>query len=143
MAAPIGPWIEMTLVLIGMIIFSIFNRHGKNYTVDLGLTTAAGGIGGILATGCGFSFPAIYFLDKMAFNSWLAHPAQFILILSSMAFAAGSFGLVSAQILEDYFIEKQKMAFPIGELVYKMIWGANQMLQALQLILGFILSILF
>lgn len=141
MATPIGPWIEMTLVLIGMIIFSIFKT--KDITTSLGLTTAAGGIGGILATGCGFSFPAIYFLDKDFFNSWLSDPVLFISIMAALAFASGSFGLIIAQLLEKQFIEKQQMPFPIGELVYKMISAENQIGKAIQLAIGFAVSLIF
>ncbi len=140
MATPIGPWIETTLVLSGMLIFYLLNRF---YTESgkmkaLGLTTAAGGIGGILATACGFSFPTLFFIDNPAFCDLMAHPLQFALNLTMLAFSAGSFGLVVAHLFEKGLIIQQQLPFPIGELVYKMIAAADSMAKAYALAAGFL-----
>lgn len=140
MAIPIGPWIETTLVLCGLIIFAIFSRSSSTESriKNLGLTTAAGGIGGILATGIGFSFPTLYFVDCTTFNSWLSMPLYFSCVVSALALAAGSFGLVVADLFEERLIVKQQMPFAIGELVYKMIAVQDQAKKAISLAIGFI-----
>lgn len=139
MATPIGPWIETTLVLCGMLIFNIFARSSiEEYIKDLGLTTAAGAIGGILATAFGFSFPTLKFIGPDIFNSWIQNPIYFCLTLSSLAFAAGSFGLLIAHIFENKLIVEDKLEFPIGQLIYKMICAKDQMVNAISLAFGFI-----
>lgn len=145
MAVPIGPWIETTLVLIAMIILNIYSKviSIKSETKTLSLVTASGGIGGILATGFGFSFPMLYFIDKNLFNSFLASPVYFASICTVLAFAAGSLGLLMAHLFEDNLINYKKFEFPIGSLVYKMIAVQNQFLKSLQLAIGFILTQLF
>jgi hypothetical protein len=143
MATPIGPWIETTLVLAAMLIFSFLRTSSFEYSKSLGLTTAAGGIGGILATGVGFSFPTLYFIDKALFKEWLAYPLYFSTLLGALSLAAGSFGLVIAQLFETTFIIQEKLPFPIGELIYKMISAQHQARRALSLAGGFISTTLF
>ncbi len=140
MATPIGPWIETTLVLAGMILYGLVRSW---YTPEgriqaLGLTAAAGGIGGILATGCGFSFPTLYFLDKAAFSELLSQPWQFASMLGLIAFGAGSFGLVIAHFFEHTLIVRQELPFAIGELTYKMIAVADSARKAVMLSIGFV-----
>jgi hypothetical protein len=144
MAAPIGPWIETTLVLSGMLLFNMRWRTvtAQEYINDLGLTTAAGGIGGILAIAFGFSFPALYFLDAELFNDWLGNPRYFSCVLTSLALAAGSFGIVMATFFQEQLLIKQKMPFPIGELISKTIVAQGQMRKAFELALGFAITIL-
>ena len=145
MATGLGPWIEATLVLVGMLIVSLF-KNSLSLTArtrTLGLTTAAGGIGGILATACGFSFPTLYFIDNASFNSLLNTPLSFALLLTSLAFSAGSLGLVFASLCEPSLIEQETLPFPIGELVYKMIAIQDSMSKALSLAAGFIGTQLF
>ncbi len=141
MATPIGPWIAPTLVLIGTLLFGLI--RGQNKTIQLALATAGGSIGGILATACGFSFPTIYFLDKPTFQAWLATPFYFASIMSGLALAAGSFGFLIASILEKNFIIEQSMAFPIGQLTYKMIAAQNQVRKAWELVAGFLSTSIF
>ena len=145
MATPIGPWIETTLVLGGMLIFyamrAWYTEQGKMHAV--GLTTAAGGIGGILATACGFSFPTLFFIDNPFFCELMSNPLQFALVVSFLALAAGSFGLVVAHVFEQSLIVKQELPFPIGELVYKMISATDSIYKAYSLALGFIGTFFF
>jgi hypothetical protein len=145
MATPIGPWIETTVVLAAMLIFSLFIRRMTSfeYSESLGLTTAAAGIGGILATGVGFSFPTLYFIDQATFKVWMANPLYFVSALGALAFAAGSCGLAIAHIFEPKFIVKEQLPFPIGELIYKMISVERQLGRALLLALGFVGTTLF
>lgn len=145
MATPIGPWIETTIVLAGMILYGAFRSwytpQGRMHA--LGLTAAASGIGGILATACGFSFPTFYFLDKAAFCQLLATPWYFAFLLSMLALAAGSAGLSIAHVFEHALIDRQELPFPIGELVYKMIAVADSVRKAMLLAIGFVGTIVF
>lgn len=129
LSTSLGPWIEATLVLGGMLIFYLFNGFvsQRARTQSLGLATAAGGIGGILATACGFSFPTLFFIDNAAFCSLMSSPFSFALFLSCLALAAGSLGLMLATIFEHSLIEREALPFPIGELVYKMISVGDSM----------------
>lgn len=142
MATVIGPWIDTTLVLMGMLIFSLFRKWYNDRTLRqaLGLSTAAGGIGGILATGAGFSFPTLFFVDNSQFCTLLNDPFSWIGTIGLLAFAAGSVGLVVAHFCEYPFLIKQELAFPIGELVYKMISAADSMKKAWMLGVGLLSS---
>ncbi len=145
MATVIGPWIDTTLVLMGMLIFSLFRSWYSDSALRraLGLSTAAGGIGGILATGAGFSFPTLFFVDNARFCALLNSPFLWAITVSSVAFAAGSLGLVIAHVFEHTFIVKEELSFPIGELVYKMINAADSMRKAFMLGAGLLSSSVF
>ncbi|MEX0939793.1 MAG: OPT/YSL family transporter [Candidatus Babeliales bacterium] len=141
MAAAIGPWIETTLVLCSMFIFNFLARYAMlNYTQAVGITTAAGGIGGILATSFAFSMPTLYFISPNIFQSWMQNPLFFITIFSIFALMAGSFGFLIANIFEEYLLEKQQMKFPIGDLIYNTIIAPGQLSRAKELISGFFLT---
>lgn len=141
MATPIGPWIAPTLVLCGLILFRIFGHVHNTKTVSL--TTASGSVGGILATACGFSFPTLYFVDPMTFNSWMATPWYFAAVLGSLSLAAGLLGILIANVCEQSLIVEQHYEFPIGQLVYKMIAASNQTRKTVQLILGIVSATVF
>jgi hypothetical protein len=140
MATAIGPWIETTLVLFGMLFFYMVKYwySAEERTKALGVAVAAGGIGGILAVGSGFAFPTYYFLDPKSFNELLNRPYEFAAIISFSAFAAGAFGLLMAHYFEKSMFRDSGLTFPIGELVYKMIVAADNVGRALMLALGFI-----
>lgn len=134
MATPIGPWIDPTLALLALIVFNTSIKSIKNnQTVSV---VAAGSIGGILATACGFSFPAIYFLNPTLFNAWIAQPWYFISVLSGLALSAGWFGFLIANVLEQTMLEREQLSFPIGQLVYKTLAASNQGKQMAQLVTG-------
>lgn len=138
MATPIGPWIETTIVLLASIAFYFLQKNHAQFTQSVALTTAAAGIGGILATGFGFSLPALYFTDPVTFTSWLAHPGYFCMFFSAIAFCGASFGYVLADICDEHLIEQQRLPFPIGELIYKTIFSDNHVRQAYELLIGFV-----
>jgi len=142
MATGIGPWIETTLVLCGMLIFYCLHRWygAAEKTKALGLAVASGGIGGILAVGLGFAFPTYYFLDPQGFAALLASPYEFAFLVSISAAAAGSFGLLMAHYCEKSLIEKQGLSFPIGDLVYKMIVAADSSYKTILLGIGFVVT---
>ncbi len=146
MATPIGPWIETTLVLIGTLIFRVgMQKFMQPTRVNraLGLTTIAGGIGGIVATACGFSFPTLYFLNKSLFNSWLQTPSYFCAIMAGLVLAAGSLGLIIAHVFEDSMLHDETMRFSVGELVQKMIEAQNQVRKSIELLIGATASIIW
>lgn len=142
MAAPIGPWIETTLVLAGMLLFNLLapRMTQARYVSSLGLSTACGAIGGILATAFGFSLPTLYFISPELFNSWMEQPLYFALYLTGLACAAGSFGFLLAHIFEKQLIVKERMEFPIGSLIYKMISAQDQLGKAISMAIGFLLT---
>ena len=141
MATPIGPWIGPTLVLIGLLIFKLF--QSKNISSNLALATAGGSIGGILATACAFSYPTIFFVNPSLFLSWMEKPFYFAGVLSFLALAAGYFGFLIAHMLEKNFIIEQEISFPIGQLIYKMIAAHNQVRKAWELVVGFFVTTVF
>jgi hypothetical protein len=144
MAAGIGPWIETTLVLFSMLIFNTIARYAMvNYVQSIGLSTAAGGIGGIMATSFAFSLPTLYFLSPEVFQSWMNNPPLFVLLFTIFALAAGSFGFLLANMFEEHFLVTEKMKFPIGELVYNTIVDKGQIGKAKELVSGFFLTQFF
>jgi hypothetical protein len=146
MATPIGPWIAPTLVLFATIIFKVGSTlfyKKRSFEREIALATAAGSVGGILATGFGFSFPAIFFLNAPLFAQWMSSPFYFASFISVLACAAGAFGLWIADMFQDRFIVEQQLPFPIGELVYKMIAAQNQLRKAYELLVGFLGAVLF
>lgn len=138
MATPIGPWMEMTLVLIGTIIFRFFTKKISATTQmhSLAFATAAGGISGSVAIACAFSFPTLYFLDPALFNAWMAKPLYFSAILAGLVVAAGTFGFFIARHWQNQFLSDESMIFPIGQMVYNMIAIQNQFAKAVQLAFG-------
>lgn len=144
MAIPIGPWIAPTVVLIALGIFKVFSTyHSSAVTRYSALATCAASIGGILATGIGFSYPALYFLVPDVFNSWLAQPIFFAALLTGLSATAGALGIWFAHLLADSLIVRQNLAFPIGGLVYKMIAAHQSMRKSLELIGGFVATTVF
>lgn len=140
MATPIGPWIASTLVLIAMLVFKLFRQYSSE---KIALVTAAGSVGGILATALGFSFPTLYFLDTSLFNSWMANPYYFVAVLAAFSLAAGWFGFWIANVVEHKFIVEEALAFPIGQLTYKMIAAQQQVRKAWELLVGFVGTAVF
>jgi len=141
MATPIGPWIAPTVVLIAMLFYKL--TQSANQSESIAFITIASSIGGILATACGFSYPTLYFLDPDLFQSWLSEPFYFCAVLSSLALVAGAFGLLIAHLFEHRLIVEEQLAFPIGQLVYKMIAAGDQIKKAYELMAGFVLTAFF
>jgi OPT oligopeptide transporter protein len=134
LATSIGPWIAPVLVLVASLLFrvcALFISNSRMVTV-----VVAGSIGGIVATACAFSFPALYFLDASFYNSWLRTPASFIGFLAALALIAGWFGMWIANHLEPTFLADEKMPFPTGYLVYNMIAAGNHAVQTTRLAIG-------
>lgn len=140
LATPIGPWIAPTLVFIVLLVSKLL--IGISST-SMSYMVSAGSMGGILATACAFSFPTIYFLDPSLFDIWMGSPLFFCALLGVFSFLAGAFGLVVADVSEKTLVDSQNLAFPIGQLVHKMIVAQNQIRKAYELMIGFILEAIF
>ncbi|MES1224597.1 MAG: hypothetical protein ABUT20_54400, partial [Bacteroidota bacterium] len=136
MAVPIGPWVEATLVLMLSVLTKLIISHAGVRNKVVLLATAAGGIAGIAATGCSFSFPALYFLAPDLFYSLLSQPMYFSFILGGLIFTAGALGLVVAQVLRQPLIEESELPFPIGAMVQKVIVAQDQTQKSKSLLIG-------
>ena len=141
MATPIGPWIGPTLILIALPFFRLVSPQWRDR--GIALSAATGSIGGILATAAGFSYPTLYFLDPVLFNHWMANPAYFAAILSGLALVAGFFGFWIANVFEHRLLVQDQLAFPIGQLMHKMIAAQHQIRKAYELAAGFIGTFFF
>lgn len=142
MATPIGPWIAPTLVLLAIICMKLC-RVSKQVDALIAYVTVAGSVGGILATAFGFSFPALYFLNASFFNTWMSNPYLFCFQISIFGLLAGWFGIFIANTLEQKLIVQEQLAFPIGQLVQKMIAAHANARKAYELIAGFISTAFF
>ena len=145
LAMPIGPWVEGTLVLLGIIIFRLVIRHATSsyYTHAIGLSTVAGGIGGIAATAIAFSFPTLYFLDPAFFNELLKNPLYFSSILAGLVITAGVCAMAFVEITQQEFLSNPEIPYSIGQMVSKMITAQNQLRRAAELSLGAISAVFF
>lgn len=143
MAVMIGPWIESTVILLATLALYAWRANQQQRSRALVLVTAGASIGGILATGLGFAFPTLFFLDPNQFNLWLAQPLHFALIVGGLAITAGALGLIVADLLEDKLITQEQLPFPIAELAHKMITAQDNIQKARQLGAGFITSLLY
>lgn len=141
MATPIGPWIGPTLVLIGSLLFRLFGLQREQ--VGLSLVVVGASVGGILATAFGFSFPTLYFADPAGFNELIAHPWRFSLFVSVCALVSGWFGLWIASLEQKTLLEQKALPFPIGQLIYKMIYVQNQAHKGFELLAGFCVTMLY
>ena len=136
MATAIGPWIETVIVLLGTVLVHLLYRHATERTHLLGLSTAAAGMGGIIATACGFSFPTLYFLEPELFRTWLSNPLYFCTLMALLVLAASSVGLLVSHGVESTMLADESMTFSVGHLVEKMIVAQNQIRKAYELLAG-------
>lgn len=142
MAVPIGPWIDVTLVLLGTLLVRLvagrYVAHDRNEA--LGLSAAAGSLGGSIATACGFAFPTLYFLDKDIFLFWMNSPVLFCSIMAGLVITAGGLGLLLVDYYEDAMLAQRQLSFPIGQLMNKMIMAQNSVRKAYELVAGLLVS---
>ncbi len=136
MATPIGPWIESTLALIGLIIIRacLLQNNSTRYAVPFSGAIAAGGIAGIIATGVGFSFPALYFLDPKSFTSGLLY------FLGGLVLIAGLCGFTAAKLFSHELLVTQKLPFSIGTIVAETLTAFNRLKDAYQLMYGVVVT---
>lgn len=145
MAAPIGPWVELIVVFLATMLFRVgfgyYTSERLKYAV--GMTTAAAGIGGIVATACGFAFPTLYFLNTELFDAWLGSPLFFCGVMSGIVLVAGGFAFVVVYFLQDKMLADENMSFPIGQMVRKTIVAQNQLRKSIELFTGAVLTFIF
>lgn len=141
LATPIGPWIAPTLVLFGNMLFKVVRPH--RYETSLALVACAGSVGGIIATAIAFSFPTIYFLDPIFFGTLMARPFYFASTLGGLSLTAGWFGIWIANFLERTLIVEDKLPFPIGTIINRMIAAHHSMQKAYEMTSAFFASLLF
>jgi OPT oligopeptide transporter protein len=141
MAAPIGPWIAPTLVLIALFLYGVARKPVD--TQQVALAVASGSIGGIIATAVGFYMPTLFFADRLLFAEWLAHPWFFAALISLIVGIAGWFGIWCALLAESQFIDEQHLSFPISHLVHGMIVAHAQVRKMYELVAGFFSTLCF
>jgi hypothetical protein len=143
MATPIGPWVELILVLSATLLFRLcFWGFVSQLRRRIALVTIAGGIAGIVAVSAGFVFPTLYFLDEYQFTQLLQSPGRFIAFLGGGILAGGSFAFFITHFLRDQFLLDDTMRFPIGQMVYKAVID-SRLSQVVQLVSGFFASIMY
>jgi hypothetical protein len=141
MAAPIGPWIAPTLVLIALCISGVMRK--PVCIEEIALAVASGSIGGIIATAVGFYMPTLFFADRLLFTEYVTHPWYFAALISVVAGIAGWLGMWCALLAESQFIDEQHLSFPISHLVHGMIMAHAQVRRVYELGVGFVSTFLF
>lgn len=136
MATPIGPWAEPTILLLGSLLVRLVYKTVSDRSTALGLSVAAAGMGGIIATACAFSFPTLFFLQPALFNAWLAQPLYFCALMAGLVIVASALGLLVAHVLEPSMLNTESMPFSIGQLSHKMIVAQNQVKKSYELFAG-------
>lgn len=145
LAVPIGPWIEPTLALLGIIAVRIFMRRAEVRDKEQGvaLATIAGGISGIIASACAWTFPALHFLSPEIFRSWFDQPLSFALLVGVVVFLAGGAGLLFAHLFEKQMLLDGTMPFPVAQMLAKAIAAQNQVRKGYELLAGALSSLFF
>lgn len=139
MSTMVGPWIAPVLVMVGGIILK-FRRLPKSkgeINQDIALMQTAGSVGGLIAVGIGFTLPTLFFLDPIYFNSLLKDPLSFCGFIGISCLIAGGLGLWLARVWADKLINKEKLAFPVGDLIYETIGAQSESKQAKSMFAGF------
>lgn len=134
MATSIGPWISPTLLLLLYALYGLCRQKPTVFTL-LGISSCAS-IGGIAATACGFSFPAIFFLDAHLYQSLVANPYHFLLLLGGLVSIASFFGMQIAYFFEDTMFIHNQYKFPVGQMIFSMAANGHNWFQTLQLWAG-------
>lgn len=142
MATPIGPWVELIIVLAATTLFRLALGYVASERLKnaVGLTTVAAGVAGIAATVCGFTVPTLYFLDKELFSTILADSWQTMLLTGGSILVGGGFAFVMVGAFGERMLADTGLSFPIGQMVRKMIVAQNQLRKALELCAGIVVA---
>jgi hypothetical protein len=89
LATGIGPWIAPLLVCI---VRMLRIEPAASLYIVMGASCGAA-----IATGIGFSIPTLYFVDRMAWDAWMAHPTLFSLGMMAGIIAASMWGVALAR----------------------------------------------
>ncbi len=137
LATSIGPWVGPLLLLLIPPLFKFFFTPATIFNQVAAVI--GGSIGGILATACAFSLPAIYFVDSVFYNQWLATPVYFVGAVSLLCFLSGAFGILCANQYEMRFDIVKQGVFPSAQLIFSMLQSADQYAQRVKLLCGALL----
>jgi hypothetical protein len=137
LAAPIGPWIEPTVILLGtLLIRLLFLPLRAVQSRALAYAAAAAGIAGITATACAFAFPTLFFVSPTTFAYLLAHPVKLSAVVGGTSLVAGLFSLTAAELYSSRTSASRWLSFPTGMLSAQMIRAQSNVRQALSLCYG-------
>ncbi|HBS47982.1 TPA: hypothetical protein DEO28_02810 [Candidatus Dependentiae bacterium] len=145
MATGSGPWIAPTLVLISSFILKIIRSKisQEKMTEKIILTQTTGSIGGIVATGLGFTLPMLYFLNPIDFHHLLKSPIKFCIFIAITCLIAGGLGINLARIFSERLIYKENLQFPVSHMIYKIINTKDKVKQTASLFWGFLITSIF
>ncbi len=119
LATPLGPWIEPVLVLSLLAIMRLARqRHNTDLLVAV---SASGGVAGIAAVACSFSYPTLFFLEPALFGQWLAAPFCFMGGLASLIITTGGIAFVLVELCQEQFLGREDLPFPLVKLVSKLV----------------------
>lgn len=145
MATPIGPWVELIVVLASTMMFRFIYGYTASERLKnaVGLTTVAAGVAGVVGVVCGFTVPTLYFLDSQIFNIWLSQPYYFSAVIAGAIIAGGGFALGMVTLFGERMLLNTALSFPVAQMVSKMILAQNQLRKALELSAGMIISCIY
>lgn len=143
LATPLGPWIEPTLVMMAVAGIRLLSSMTEGATRELlSCIAVSAGIAGIAATACAFAYPTFYFLNPGLFGEWLAQPFSFISTLAVLILVSGLIGFALVQWCGNTLLARDKLAFPLAQLVNKIIVSADSLAQSIQLMAGSLCAVL-
>lgn len=115
LATGLGPWMAPTLVLLAGIIIRTVSRSSEQGRVhDMVIIQTIGSVGGSVATAVGFCLPTLYFLQPELFAQWMAAPAWFSVLLTSIVGSAGWWGIWLARQQAPALLADESLRFPVS-----------------------------
>jgi hypothetical protein len=141
LATPMGPWIETTIALMALIPLKFFYSSVEKRLLGATPIVASAGVAGIIATAVAFSVPAIGFIDPTFFPYLIDHWWYALVVVGGLIVVAGMLGISVAVALRSELMDRERLSFPIGSVVYEMI-VATGMNKVLQLVAGTISALI-
>jgi hypothetical protein len=137
LATALGPWIESTLVMMAVACIHLFSGISEDKAKELlSCIAVSGGIAGIAATACAFAYPTLFFLNPVTFRAWLTQPFSFISSLFLLILIAGLVAFVLVEWYGHALLTRDKLPFPLAQLVNKIIVSSDSFAQSVQLVIG-------
>lgn len=121
MNTQLGPWVAPVFVVVCMVIVIPFVKSKWFYEHAV-VAIAAGSLGGMVGICLGLSFPSFYFLHRSLFESWVAHPIQFCLVIFCFVMIAMLYVLFLGYFLRHYFLHQPRAKFPMSQVVYDVLF---------------------
>lgn len=121
MAVVMAPWVAPVVAIVLMIFVLQFVKQKwfKKYVV---ISVSAGSVGGMVGMCLGLTWPSLYFLHQDMFLLWMQTPWKFAGRVSLVVFSSGVLAFLIAHFLRHHLIVKQKLRFPISQLVHNIIF---------------------